>query len=104
MSFGFPAYYTARHASINKQGVNLRSAVLDAVKALGWQVRDEQENEITAFARMSLWSWGELVQFTFPADGSMSVTSKCSWPLQCVDWGKNKANVRKLLAQLDRHV
>ncbi|MHC4138078.1 MAG: hypothetical protein ACYS0K_24325 [Planctomycetota bacterium] len=37
-------------------------------------------------------SWGEFVTIE-PEPGSIRVRSRCSFPLQIVDWGKNEWNV-----------
>ena len=52
---------------------------------------------------MSLLSWGEKVIITFLSDDSIAVTSKCAFPGQCLDWGKNKANIKKFIAELKNH-
>ena len=104
MSFGFPAYYTERYSSGSGSGTALQSASHAALKSLGWKLLAEQDAQITASTSMSLWSWGERVQLCFSTERSVSVTSRCSWPLQCFDWGKNRTNVRKFLALLEHHV
>lgn len=104
MSFGFPAYCTGRYTSGSENVAALQSAAHAALKALRWKLRSEQSMEITASTGISLWSWGERVALRFSADGSVAVTSKCCWPTQCFDWGKNKTNVRKFLEQMERHL
>lgn len=104
MSFGFPAYCTERYTPGSESVTVLQSAAHAAIKSLGWKLRSEQGEQITATTSISLWSWGERVELRFSADGSLAVTSKCSLPTQCLDWGKNKTNVRKFLEQLERHL
>jgi hypothetical protein len=59
---------------------------------------------IIASASISALSWGEKVLISFLPDGSISLTSKCAYPLQCVDWGKNEANVRSFMTEIRNHV
>jgi hypothetical protein len=49
-------------------------------------------------------SWGERVFVSFLPDGSISVTSKCAFPLQCLDWGKNEINVLRFMSEIRKHV
>jgi hypothetical protein len=45
---------------------------------------------------MSLVSWGETLTVSLVA-GQITVRSVCSWPLQIIDWGKNRQNVERFL-------
>ncbi len=104
MSFGFPAYFTQHLSREGAPAETLRSAARDALDALGWHVREERADQIVASTSLNIRSWGERVILSFPSDGSISVTSRCALPTQCVDWGKNKSNVQRFVAQFDRHV
>ena len=103
MSFGFPAYFTQLYTHDSDAPEGLRPAVRAALGRLKWHVREEHENQLVASTSVSLQSWGERILLNFLPDGSLSVTSKCSLPTQCFDWGKNKANVHKFIEQLGRH-
>jgi hypothetical protein len=41
---------------------------------------------------MSWWSWGETV-FFYAEEKSIRITSRCGFPCQFIDWGKNRRNV-----------
>jgi hypothetical protein len=76
-----------------------------AVSASGASVTkaDSAAGVIEATVGVSIWSWGEKMLITVvPKDGGSFVTveSKSRVPLTLFDWGKNKRNVEKLLAQL----
>jgi acetamidase/formamidase len=103
MAFGFPAYHTERYTGAGN-AEDMRAAARSTLKELAWAIRDERSDGITASASISLMSWGERIVVTFLPDGSISVTSKCAWPLQCVDWGKNKTNVRKFMSEIRKRV
>jgi hypothetical protein len=102
MAFGFPASHTERY-SPGTATPDLRRAVRETFIALSWSVREETPDGIVASTSADLRSWGEKVFVDFPPDDAISVTSKCALPTQCLDWGKNKANVRKFLAEFDKH-
>lgn len=51
--------------------------------------------------RTSLSSWGEVITITLTPVGEeqvkVEVLSKCGFPLQLFDWGKNKENVNAIM-------
>ena len=52
---------------------------------------------------VGMMSWGEKVTITVaeaPGGSSVHIHSKCSFPLQLVDYGKNRKNVEKIIAGL----
>ncbi len=104
MAFGFPAYHTECYSTDTSKSTDLRVAVRETLTALSWSVREESHDRIIASTSMSSRSWGEKVLIIFLPDKSISVTSKCSLPTQCFDWGKNKANVGQFIAEIRKHV
>jgi len=100
MAFGFPAYHTEELTGT--PGPVFRNALLEAIHALRWSVRDETETEITASTGVSFWSWGEKILVRLHEHGA-TVTSRCALVTQCFDWGKNRSNVRKLFAEFSAH-
>ena len=66
--------------------------------------RGKEDDSIVASSSLSLLFWGERVIITFLSDDSIAVTSKCALPVQCFDWGKNKANIKKFIAAFDERV
>lgn len=100
MTFGFPAYHTEHYVPGPAGGGDLRGLVMEALTALAWAVKAETPRDITASTSLSLSSWGERVEIVFANDGSLTVTSKCALPTQCIDWGKNKRNVAKFIREV----
>lgn len=49
---------------------------------------------------VSLMSWGETMTIAPLAPNILRVRSECGMPTQCIDWGKNEKNVRKLVQVL----
>ena len=103
MTFGFPAYHTEQY-SIGTTVPDLPSVVRETFGALSWAVREETPDGIVGSTSMNLRSWGEKVLIDFLPDNSISITSKCALPTQCMDWGKNKKNVGRFIAELKKHV
>jgi hypothetical protein len=103
MAFGFPAYHTEQYSTGTGKSADLRAAVKETLKALSWTVKEEAHDRILASTSINLRSWGEKLLINFLPDNSISVTSKCALPTQCLDWGKNKANVVKFLAEIRKH-
>ena len=62
---------------------------------LGWGY-SECPGFIKANVPLSLISYGEEVMVRFFQEG-FAIESKCVFPLQLIDWGKNKSNVEKFL-------
>lgn len=58
---------------------------------------------VTASIGTGLWSWGEkiLVQLSeVPGGSAVRIRSECVFPLQLVDYGKNRRNVEQIVAGL----
>jgi len=97
MALGFPAYHTRR---IPTAFADPRVAVRRALGSLGWTIRSECSDAILAATSVNLSSWGERIHIQFGSSGELVMTSKCSLPTQCIDWGKNKRNVRRFIEAL----
>ena len=102
MTFGFPAYYTEHFET--DASVDLRTAVRETFASLSWNVKEETAISISAATSLGVRSFGETVEVHFISPNSISVKSQCALPTQCIDWGKNKANVSAFLAALKKHV
>ena len=100
MAFGFPAYHTEELDDLGPLP-EARGLVIGAIDALGWSISSKSKRTITASTGLNLWSYGEKIVIEFLPDEVVSVTSKCSMPTQCFDWGKNKANVWQLIAAIE---
>ena len=101
MAFGFPAYHTEDYFSSAETIAELQEAILDVVEDLGWQIRIGSRTRMMAVASGKLLSWGEMIDIELFPDLMLTITSKCKLPTQCIDWGKNRRNVRKFLIRLE---
>ena len=68
-----------------------RFTVTESNDAQGW---------IRARTRISFRSWGENITITVQMSGKTEIVSQCRVPTTIFDWGKNRANVNKLLSKL----
>jgi len=105
MGLGIPATHTER-CSLGSQysQTALRNAVRASVEALGWQIKHESTDQILAATPLSWDSYGERVTINFQSDGALMVSSRCVFPLQVIDWGKNAANIKQLLDAVEQQV
>jgi hypothetical protein len=94
MAFGFPAYF---EASIHYSGSpnQIPDAVRQALNTLGWHFLELKPNQWQAKVGLNLYSWGEKFLVDDQENGNLKVKSNCIFPLQCIDWGKNRRNVRR---------
>ncbi|HEX8289643.1 MAG TPA: hypothetical protein VF556_16790 [Pyrinomonadaceae bacterium] len=99
MAFGFPAY-AIDNQNLNVDSATLRSAVRDAFSALGWSYETIDSNTFIARIPFSFFSWGERLTISFTEDGAIEAKSEGILATQCIDWGKNKRNIKMFFSQL----
>lgn len=104
VTFAFPAYHTERYSAGTGRSSDLRAGVHAALQALAWGIEVEESARIVASSNLNVYTWGERISVDFLPDDSVSITSKCALPTQCFDWGKNKANVVRLMTEIRKHV
>lgn len=90
ISTGFPA-----------SGSDVYQACLTAVPKCGFSIlsSDPSTGQIDARAKMGVRSWGENITIAVSQDGRVNIKSACRG-IQLVDYGKNKANVEKIVSAL----
>lgn len=101
MAFGFPASYQIVVTDI-PAGTDIARSVGSALSRIGWNPTMDK-NVYRAKTTLSMGSWGERVTVEVLPNKSIKVSSRCSFPLQCFDFGKNKRNVDKFMLELPRH-
>ena len=98
MSFGFPAYYIAKYQQKVDRDIK-QIIIIESLDELYWKISSKTHNKIIAKSDINFWSWGEVIQIDI-RESYITLTSKCSFPLQCFDWGKNKENISKLVKKI----
>ncbi len=104
MAFGFPAYHV--------EGVTLPQPLTDewlayVVRSLGWTFSGRIPNARAPLgwvwrvgSGMNLMSWGEDLTLMLHAPQHVEIRSECTLPTQCIDWGRNETNVKRLAQAL----
>ena len=86
-------------------GQTTREMLLSAQEAasqLGWRTGRVTPTEAVFYTSVSFWSWEEKVTVkATEQEGKVCLTSTCT-SMQLLDWGKNKANLKKLIAHMQR--
>ena len=101
MAFGFPANARGeKHFEVSEE--QLLEAIRDTLQVLEWPYEEPADGVFHLRRGMGLLSYGERVEITAEPDGTVHVHSKCVWPLQLIDWGKNATNVDAFLSGLSR--
>jgi hypothetical protein len=100
MAFGFPAQYSESRSY--QYGQHQLALVLrSAFDNLGWQYKDLPNYVFVANLSLSLMSWGEKFTVEIHPDSTVRAESKCAYPLQCIDWGRNRANTETFFARFE---
>lgn len=100
MTFGFPAYF-GESRTFYGQPDQLSAAVKFAFDKLGWQYMLLSNDEFQANIPINASSWGEKLTVKILPGGVLRAESKCVYPMQCFDWGKNKENVGLFFTQVE---
>jgi hypothetical protein len=100
MAFGFPAYYKITFPFIGPRQATKEAAAY-AFGVLGWNYFESANGDYLVEFGGTLWSWGERLTVSFDGPDTVTVESKCVMVTQCVDWGKNKQNVKQFLAHFE---
>ena len=83
----------------------VQQAVERALADERMKVQSSNPGRIEAGANISIWSWGENVTVDLasasPSSTIVTVTSASKIPITLFDWGKNKANIKKVFGRLD---
>lgn len=99
MSFGFPAYHIE---NIQYKSELSTEKIIDSIKntiqTRSFILENNTDRIVYAKTQISWGSWGEKIIIKINEDNSLNIKSKCSFPMQCFDWGKNKENVNGFIA------
>ena len=101
MSIGFPAHYSA--SIKNKSNYSIKE-LIKILKKTTFIIQYNSDGNIFLKAQLNAWSWGESIKITLNKEGdnSINILSKCTFPLQILDWGKNKKNVDMIVELLSK--
>ena len=82
----------------NSEGLPLK--ILKALKESGFRKvgYDPDTEKYYAQTKISIWSWTEFVEIQTRKEKDhieMIIISMCALPVQIIDWGKNRRNIKK---------
>lgn len=103
MAFGFPARFSESRTFQLQQG-ELSAVVRSALENLGWSYKVQSDDEFLASVPFGGGTWGAEFKVRIQAGGVIKAESKCvtvRMP-QVFDFGKNRQNVERFFALVER--
>ena len=100
MAIGFPAH-SFESRVYHYQQHELIMVTRSALDDLGWQYEPLSNCVFLARVPVNFMSWGEKLKVEISPDGSVAAESKCSYPLQAFDWGKNAENIKVFFSKFE---
>lgn len=104
MAFGFPAYHSTTLDLSSQPLEKVLAIVAKAMQAQGWKINLQHGNTLQATSSISWLSWAETISAQLDDNHILQLKSKCSMPTQCLDWGKNRRNIEKLVAEIHKNL
>ena len=99
MAFGFPAYHEAS-IELNIPGEEVMGFMEPIIGSLSWSITEYSQDHMLISSKAGIRSWGEKIRVTILPSGILHIRSECSLSSQCIDWGKNKKNVNRLIVAI----
>lgn len=94
---------STKHRDYDATQVEALHAARQAVKELGFTIKDESDNRFIVSTGLSIRSFGETVVVDVASgDDGVRVTVASEAKAQLIDWGKSDENVDALLAKIDK--
>jgi hypothetical protein len=102
MATGFPAQASgeARFPEHDREDIiRLSERILDD---LGWHFNYVHDDRISVRTATGIWFFGDQLTVDVSKGGTVRVHSRCIWPTQIFDFGRNDKNVERFLDRLER--
>ena len=103
-TFYFTSFYSEKKEFIISEQL-FKKNILIALQKSNFKKIKENNNSFSAIALPTMWSFSELINIDFEkideTKFSIKFHSKCFFPLQIVDYGKNKRNSNRFFKNLD---
>ncbi len=97
MAIGFPASYKTQ-VDLDGPRQRGREAAIYSFEILGWRYEMVNLDLYRAKIPINLMTWGETITVDFSVPDVVIVESKCTFPMQIIDWGRNRRNVNEFLS------
>lgn len=105
--FYFTSYYNEEKEYITNK-LFLKENILNSLKESNFKNINENINKFTAITLPTMSSFSELISVNFTKVDEtkflVQFNSKCFFPLQVFDWGKNERNSKKFYKNLDSYI
>lgn len=102
MAIGFKPQVRTEFEADGQTNREILLSAQEAASELGWRIGYVTPTEAVFYTSVSFWSWEEKVTVkATEQEGKVRLTSTCTH-MQLMDWGKNKANLKKLVSQMQR--
>jgi hypothetical protein len=100
MAASFQSFVSAADSPVRLEQA-LSRAAQDLTAHRGWRITNQTASAAAFQVGVSWLSWGEAV--TMETQGrQILIRSRCRFPLQVIDWGKNRKNVSLVTSSLNR--
>lgn len=98
MAIGVPAKY--KKSITHPFTEEVRKKFENELTIHPFTMEKKSKNRLMLRAKWSIWSWGEVITVDFSHKGTVTIISRCKFPLQLFDWGKNRENVDRLVMRI----
>jgi hypothetical protein len=71
---------------------------------LGWHITLVDDEGIDARTATGIWFFGDRITVDVSNGGVVTVHSRCIWPTQIIDFGRNDQHVDRFLERLERRL
>jgi hypothetical protein len=102
--FGLPPSATAEARFPDHERADIIRIAERILDDLGWHINFVDEDRISARTGSGIWIFGDAMTVDVSRRGTVTVHSRCIWPTQIIDFGRNDANVERFLDRLERRL
>lgn len=100
--FGLPPSATAEARFPEHSREDILRVAERILDDLGWHITLVDEDRIAVRTGTGIWFFGDQMTVDVTRRGTVTVHSRCIWPTQIIDFGRNDQNVTRFLDRLER--
>jgi hypothetical protein len=100
MAANFHSSFSAADSPVRLEQA-LSRAAQDLAAYQGWRITNQTASAAAFQVGVNWLSWGEAVTMEIQGQ-QILIRSRCRFPLQVIDWGKNRKNVSLVTSSLNR--
>jgi hypothetical protein len=99
--FGFPPSATAKARFPEHAPEDIIRVAERILYDLGWHINAVDEDRISVRTGTGIWFFGDEMTVDVSPRGNVTIHSRCIWPTQIIDFGRNDQNVERFLERLE---